>query len=187
MDKAYRSAVSGELVLFWLQRSVEALAQFVGRPLRWQTDDARRQGTAPPDSPGGPDQVVVYVQSPEPVFRLWAVGWPGPTAVQVLRWLLVPDDSLVLDRPAPASALLEAGNVMAGTFFTAVAGFMNQVLIPSPPDLFVGDPGACQTHLRDLVAHEAGTWFTLVGRFVGEGLELPQWTAVFLEEGGVGP
>ncbi|GBC85020.1 hypothetical protein HRbin11_01461 [bacterium HR11] len=190
MDRGYSPDVLQDLVPFWLQQSVGALAQLVGRPLRWQVDHSRRVAV-PTDFAGSAEQVVVYVQEHESDFRLWAVGWPVPTAVQLLRWLRVSDDgppsasaagslAWVLDRPARVSALLEAGNVMAGTFFTAVAGFMNRVLIPSPPDLFVGDAATCQTYLRDLVVPGAGTWFTMTGRLVGEGLELPQWMAVFI-------
>jgi len=75
---------------------------------------------------------------------------------------------------------------MAGTFFTAVAGFTNQVLIPSPPDMVIGDSAACRARLRDLVATETGTWVVSVGRLVGEDLELPQWVAVFWAGGPVG-
>lgn len=186
MDLGYRSDVLQSLVPFWLQQSVGALAQFVGWPLRWQTDRTWHQPT-PPGSLGFSDQIIVYIRGHESAFRLWTVGWPASTAVQLLRWLRTPDDSpptpgplsSILDRPARTSVLLEAGNVMAGAFFTAVAGYTNQVLIPSPPEIVVGDSASCQAHLRDLVADETGTWIIFLGRLVGEGLELPQWMAVF--------
>ncbi|MCS7311952.1 MAG: chemotaxis protein CheC [Acidobacteria bacterium] len=187
MDPGYRSDILRGLVPFWLQQSVGALTQLVGRPLRWVTDHMGSQPGVPPGLLGLSDQVIVYVRGHESACRLWVVGWPPSTAIQLLRWLRMMDDqdrmpgplSLILDRPARTSALLEAGNIMAGTFFTAVAGAMNQVLIPSAPEIIIDDSATCQARLRDLVAPEMGTWVVLVGRLLGEGLELSQWTAVF--------
>lgn len=55
--------------------------------------------------------------------------------------------ALILRRPAPpegalseieSGALLEAGNILAGAYMTALSEFMRLMLLPSPPSLTVG-------------------------------------------------
>jgi hypothetical protein len=180
-----------EWIPFWLHQSVGALVRLIGRPVEWHAEAVRRLSMPTVPSDAG-DQVLVYVRAEDPWCCLWVVGWPDPAARQLLRWLLPtqspsPEPLRLADGPSPessvyGSALLEAGNVMAGTFFTAIASYTNRVLVPAPPGLIVGDAATCRTRLQDLTAAETGTWVLVEGRLASADQACPQWVGVFLRE-----
>lgn len=75
-----------------------------------------------------------------------------------------------LDTPAltelEASALQEAGNILAGAYMTALSEFMRLTLLPSPPSLSVGSAHRVLSETAARLGHEGGYVFCVETQFM---------------------
>lgn len=65
-----------------------------------------------------------------------------------------------------ASAVKEAGNILAGAYMTALGEFMRITLLPSPPALSVGPARAVLADTAERVGHEGGYVFCVETEFM---------------------
>jgi chemotaxis protein CheC len=67
------------------------------------------------------------------------LAFPLPTAHRLAALMLRSEPLAAADlTELEASAITEAGNILAGAYMTALSEFMRMVLLPSPPTLTVG-------------------------------------------------
>ena len=65
-----------------------------------------------------------------------------------------------------ASALTEAGNILAGAYMTALSDFLRMILLPSPPSLSVGPARAVLARTAAETGHTGGVVFCVETEFL---------------------
>jgi chemotaxis protein CheC len=65
-----------------------------------------------------------------------------------------------------ASALTEAGNILAGAYMTALSDFLRMTLLPSPPSLTVGPARQVLSDTAEKAGHKGGYVFCVETQFL---------------------
>lgn len=65
-----------------------------------------------------------------------------------------------------ASALTEAGNILAGAYMTALSEFLRMILLPSPPSLSVGPARVVLAQIAAATGHTGGVVFCVETDFM---------------------
>jgi len=65
-----------------------------------------------------------------------------------------------------ASALTEAGNILAGAYMTALSEFLRMTLLPSPPSLTVGPAAQVLANSANRTGHQGGYVFCVETQFL---------------------
>jgi len=95
------------------------------------------------------------------------LAFPLATAHRLAALMLrrAPLDAAVLSE-LEASALQEAGNILAGAYMTALSEFMRLTLLPSPPSLAVGPARTLLAETAARAGHEGGYVFCVETQFM---------------------
>lgn len=117
------------------------------------------------------------------------LAFPLPTAHRLAALMLRRDPLAAPDlSPLEASALTEAGNILAGAYMTALSDFMRMTLLPSPPSLSVGPARQVLTGTAADTGHEGGFVFCVETEFMIDHVDgrLPGYFLLLPDSGSLG-
>lgn len=114
---------------------------------------------------------------------------PMDTAHKLTTFVLrrEPTSDIALDELA-TSALMEAGNILAGSYMTALSEFLGMQLIPSPPSLYVGPGRHVLVDTAERLGYGGGHVFCVETQFLVGGADgyLPSYFLLLPDAGAIG-
>ncbi|HXC25014.1 MAG TPA: chemotaxis protein CheC [Gemmatimonadaceae bacterium] len=144
---------------------------------------------APPVTATSDPVVVIPMEMSGSIHGQTILAIPMDTKHKLLTLLLHRESpsSVGLDE-LETSALLEAGNILVGSYMTALSEFLNMRLLPSPPSLDVGPGRQLLVDTARRLGYGGGDVFCVETQFLVGGIDntLPSYFLLLPDAGAVG-